>query len=137
MEMNDWPWDFFINLSAADYPIRYNEYFNNVHVLFLKEICIEGYKGWHVHAVLQEAEVRGAVSSVLQQKTPLGEAGVWQPCFSQGDNHLTVLHVSATYLGGTAAVSRLAALVLHFTEEAGAALFSRYFQQGASAREDE
>lgn len=42
MEMSDWPWDFFINLSAADYPIRYNEYFKNVHVLFLKEICIEG-----------------------------------------------------------------------------------------------
>lgn len=89
MEMNDWPWDFFINLSAADYPIRYNEHFKNVHVLFLKEICIEGYKGWHAHAVLQEAEVGGAVSSVLQQKTPLGEAGVWQPRFSQWDNHLT------------------------------------------------
>lgn len=38
MEMNDWPWDFFINLSAADYPIRYNEYFKSVCVLFLKEI---------------------------------------------------------------------------------------------------
>ncbi|XP_067162646.1 xylosyltransferase 1 [Apteryx mantelli] len=25
MEMNDWPWDFFINLSAADYPIRTND----------------------------------------------------------------------------------------------------------------
>lgn len=22
LEMTDWPWDFFINLSAADYPIR-------------------------------------------------------------------------------------------------------------------
>lgn len=37
MEMKDWPWDFFINLSAADYPIRYKEYCKNV--LFLKEIC--------------------------------------------------------------------------------------------------
>ncbi|XP_020828083.1 xylosyltransferase 1 isoform X1 [Phascolarctos cinereus] len=25
MEMTDWPWDFFINLSAADYPIRTND----------------------------------------------------------------------------------------------------------------
>ncbi|XP_065267607.1 xylosyltransferase 1 [Emys orbicularis] len=25
IEMNDWPWDFFINLSAADYPIRTND----------------------------------------------------------------------------------------------------------------
>uniref|UniRef100_A0A8D0AYY4 Xylosyltransferase 1 n=1 Tax=Salvator merianae TaxID=96440 RepID=A0A8D0AYY4_SALMN len=25
MEMRDWPWDFFINLSAADYPIRTND----------------------------------------------------------------------------------------------------------------
>ncbi|XP_061455462.1 xylosyltransferase 1 isoform X2 [Rhineura floridana] len=25
MEMKDWPWDFFINLSAADYPIRTND----------------------------------------------------------------------------------------------------------------
>ncbi|KAL8175428.1 UNVERIFIED_CONTAM: Xylosyltransferase 1 [Gekko kuhli] len=25
MEMEDWPWDFFINLSAADYPIRYSD----------------------------------------------------------------------------------------------------------------
>nr|XP_014349502.1 PREDICTED: xylosyltransferase 1 isoform X2 [Latimeria chalumnae] len=25
LEMRDWPWDFFINLSAADYPIRTNE----------------------------------------------------------------------------------------------------------------
>lgn len=39
MEMKDWPWDFFINLSAADYPIRYKEYCRSVHVLFLKEIC--------------------------------------------------------------------------------------------------
>lgn len=41
MEMSDWPWDFFINLSAADYPIRYNEYFKNVHVLFLKEVSMK------------------------------------------------------------------------------------------------
>lgn len=41
MEMSDWPWDFFINLSAADYPIRYNECFKNVHVLFLKEVSVE------------------------------------------------------------------------------------------------
>lgn len=61
MEMKDWPWDFFINLSAADYPIRYNESFKSVRVLFLKEIWIEVYKGWRVRAVLQEAEVRGAV----------------------------------------------------------------------------
>uniref|UniRef100_A0A8C0H7C8 Xylosyltransferase 1 n=1 Tax=Chelonoidis abingdonii TaxID=106734 RepID=A0A8C0H7C8_CHEAB len=27
IEMNDWPWDFFINLSAADYPIRYGDPF--------------------------------------------------------------------------------------------------------------
>nr|XP_040133243.1 xylosyltransferase 1 isoform X1 [Ictidomys tridecemlineatus] len=25
LEMTDWPWDFFINLSAADYPIRTND----------------------------------------------------------------------------------------------------------------
>ncbi|KAL7979173.1 hypothetical protein Chor_015197, partial [Crotalus horridus] len=25
LEMKDWPWDFFINLSAADYPIRTND----------------------------------------------------------------------------------------------------------------
>lgn len=25
LEMPDWPWDFFINLSAADYPIRYGQ----------------------------------------------------------------------------------------------------------------
>lgn len=25
MEMKDWMWDFFINLSAADYPIRYSD----------------------------------------------------------------------------------------------------------------
>lgn len=36
MEMSDWPWDFFINLSAADYPIRYSECFENERVLFLK-----------------------------------------------------------------------------------------------------
>lgn len=24
LAMRDWSWDFFINLSAADYPIRYN-----------------------------------------------------------------------------------------------------------------
>lgn len=65
MEMSDWPWDFFINLSAADYPIRYNEYFKNVHVLFLKKVSMAIS---HDMSVLQ-----GAVSFVLQQKTPVGE----------------------------------------------------------------
>nr|XP_033770601.1 xylosyltransferase 1 isoform X2 [Geotrypetes seraphini] len=26
LEMKDWPWDFFINLSAADYPVRTNDH---------------------------------------------------------------------------------------------------------------
>ncbi|RMC17740.1 hypothetical protein DUI87_05405 [Hirundo rustica rustica] len=30
MEMSDWPWDFFINLSAADYPIRQMRFYMNM-----------------------------------------------------------------------------------------------------------
>jgi len=41
--------------------------------LFLREVST-GVKD--SVSVLQEVEVRGAVSSVLQQETPLGEAGV-------------------------------------------------------------
>lgn len=67
MEMNDWPWDFFINLSAADYPIRY----------------LAG--GWHVCALLRETEVKGAISSLLQQKTCLNEPGIQQAHFMQGE----------------------------------------------------
>lgn len=68
MEMSDWPWDFFINLSAADYPIRYSECFENERVLFLK-----GAWRWAVMCLCCAARSRGTVSFVLQQKTPGGE----------------------------------------------------------------
>lgn len=40
MEMNDWPWDFFINLSAADYPIRYKS-LKNIRILFLRGVSAD------------------------------------------------------------------------------------------------
>lgn len=42
LAMRDWSWDFFINLSAADYPIRYNSQ--------RKEGRIEGWKGNEVRS---------------------------------------------------------------------------------------
>lgn len=68
MEMSDWPWDFFINLSAADYPIRYNQCFKDARVLFLKRVWREA-----VTCLCCAARSRGAVSFVLQQKTPVGD----------------------------------------------------------------
>lgn len=82
MEMSDWPWDFFINLSAADYPIRYSEYFKNAHVLYLKGVSMEISNGVSVLCCRKQ---RSSFFCFTAEKS-CWWAGVWQPHFSQGFN---------------------------------------------------